>query len=252
MSKRDPKGYYPIPDLGENVRFVSVTTALNVLGKFNVEQWKVDVGVDCLYESTIMPYMAGDITLDQFREIDFERAMGVAKYHYKELSGEGKDLGTRFHDAMDAYHKTGAHPIDPELREAFQNTIAWENLVKVDVVESEKMVYCKTFQYAGTPDLVCDAIFNVDPVRGILDYKTYNGKKVKKPTIYPSWKQQLGAYVYAYEEMTGDLLDFGGIIAVNATTKEVSPHIFFRPELIQPTNEFIALVGYVNLCRRGK
>jgi hypothetical protein len=178
--------------------------------------------------------------------------MEVAKKHYKELSGEGKDLGTRFHDAMDVYHKTGAHPIDPELREAFQNTIAWENLVKVDVVESEKMVYCKTFQYAGTPDLVCDAIFNVDPVRGILDYKTYNGKKAKKPTIYPSWKQQLGAYVYAYEEMTGDLLDFGGIIAVNSTTNEVSPHIFFRPEIIQPTNEFIALVNYVNLCHRGK
>jgi hypothetical protein len=254
MSKRDPKGFYPIPELGDGVKFQSVTHIQDVLRKFQVEQWKVDCGVEYLFDNSIGPYLAGDMTLDQFREIRFDALVEDAKKYYTELQGEGKDFGTRFHEAMNNYHTTGAWPIDPELREAFKNTIEWEEAVKLDVLASEKFVYSKTFQYAGTLDIHAQAIFTpeVGQLSGVLDYKTFNGKKGKRPTIYPTQKQQVAAYIMAYEEMTGDLLDFGGIITVNKTTSEVIPHIYFRNELVQPSLEFIALANYANVCIRGK
>jgi hypothetical protein len=262
MSKRDPKGYYPIPDLGENVRFVSVTTVLGILRKYWLEQWKVDIGVDYLYENTIEPYVEGQITTDQFLEIDFQKMRDDAKKESQAVSCEAKAFGSRLHAALDLYHKTGAWPIEADLHEPFKKAIEKEAEIGLEVIESETMVYSRTYHYAGQKDLKASVLklsANDETVYsrrlvGLFDYKTFNGKDGKKATVYPEWKQQMGAYVFADEEMNPKkpMLDFGTIHAINRETAEITPFVFKRTDLIQPTNEFIALVNYFNICRRGK
>ena len=66
---RDLKGNYDIPELGENVKFPSVTKSIVVLDKF-LDTWRVGLGVDYLYDNAIGPFLAGDMTLEHFKEID--------------------------------------------------------------------------------------------------------------------------------------------------------------------------------------
>ena len=252
MSKRDPAGYYPIPELGENVRFVSVTTVLGILRKHFLEQWKIDTSVDYLYNNTWKPYLDGDITFQQVCEIDFQKVIDDAKHESQAVSKEAKDFGSRLHAALDLYHKTGAWPVEADLHEPFKKAIEKEAEIGLGVIESESVVYSKTYRYAGTLDMI--ASIEGGSKVGLFDYKTFNGKDGKKPKVYPEWKQQLGAYVYAWEEMhpRKPMLDFGTIHAINRETAEITPFVFKRTDLIQPTNEFIALVNYFNICRRGK
>jgi len=249
---RDLKGYYDIPELGENVKFPSVTKIIGVLDKF-LDTWRVGLGVDYLYDNAIGPFLAGDMTLEQFKEIDYPKLVADAKLYHKDVSGEAMDYGSRFHKAMDDWHKgTGIRPVEPDLIEPWQKAAEWEDLVNLRVIESESMVYSKTFQFAGTRDLKCEVTFDKIPLIGILDFKTRNGKDGKATPVYPGDKQQVAAYVLADEEMSGDQIDFGGVVIVNRDTNVVSPHIYMRPALIQPGLEFIELARYYNMTRRGK
>jgi hypothetical protein len=248
---RDLKGYYSIPELGENVKYPSVTKIIGVLDKF-MDTWKVGLGVDYLYDNAIGPFLAGDMTLEQFREIDFPKLVADAKLYHKDVSNEAMDYGSRFHKAMDDWHKNGIRPVEPGIVEPFIASREWEELVHLRVIESEGMVWSHAFRYAGTRDVKCEITLNKEPLTGILDFKTRNGKGDKSLPVYPSDKQQVAAYVMADEEMSGDPLDFGGIVIINRETMNVEPHILMRAQLIQPGLEFIELARYYNMTRRGK
>ncbi|MFA5377594.1 MAG: hypothetical protein WC455_17720 [Dehalococcoidia bacterium] len=256
MSARNGKGYYPIPDVGT---FPSVTTINDCLDKYNLRQWAANTDVDYLYDNTIRPFMGGEITLEQFREINFQRTVQDAKLAHTVKSGEAKDFGSRVHKALDEYHKIGGEvKIEGELIDALHKNIEWEELVKLEVIESEKTVYSRTHRYAGTLDLYCRATFDESraPLRGIIDYKTYGGDDAdKKFTAYKSHKYQIAAYVAALEEMEGmedERLDFGIVMGIHRLTGEPSPKLFFRAELIRPFEEFAALAHYFNMSHRVK
>jgi hypothetical protein len=218
----------------------------------------VGLGVDYLYDNAIGPFLAGDMTLEQFREIDFPKLVADAKLYHKDVSNEAMDYGKRFHAAMDDWHKgnltrpTEPVLIEPDLIVPWEKAIEWEELVRLKVIESEGIVWSHAFRYAGTRDLKCEITLNKEPLIGILDYKTRNGKGDKSLPVYPSDKQQVAAYVMADEEMSGDPLDFGGIVIINRETMDVEPHILMRGQLIQPGLEFIELARYYNMTRRGK
>ena len=261
MTKRK-NGFYPIPDIGPDVQYPSVTHIQDILRKYQVEQWKADIGVDYLYDNAIGPLIEGDMSMEQFREIDMPKLVSDAKYYHKYVSGEAMDFGSRMHEALDIHAKTGAYPVDPELRPMFLKIVAWQEDVKLEVIDSELMVFSRTHRFAGTMDRLVTAFKATCPghdylgkrVKGIFDFKTYNGKDGKKPTIYPTWLQQIGAYVYAWEEMNGELLDFAGILPIprEPTDDDIHPRIYQRAELCQPIEEFIALANYFHITRRGK
>ncbi len=248
---RDKNGYYPIPSLGENVTFPSVTKIIGVLDKF-LDSWKIDIDVDYFYKQAIEPFRAGEISGEQFLEIDWPKLVSDAKGYHREISGEAKDYGSRFHAALDAWHKDGIRPIEPDLVEPFNAVVEWEENVYLKTIESEGVVFSRTFQYAGTRDIKAEIRLDTKPLIGILDYKTRNGKNGKKPPVYPGDRQQVSAYCLADEEMSGDLLDFGGIVIINREDNSVHPHLYMRPALIQAGLEFIELARYFNMVRRGK
>lgn len=244
---RDPKGFYPIPEIGPDVKFPSVTTILGILRKYQLEDWQIGVAVDYLYDNTIGPLLAGDMTYEQLTEMDIPKTVADAKRYHKEISGEAMDYGSRIHKALDDYDKTGEAPTEPDIVDQFKEVLEWSKGAGIVTIETEKMIYSKTHQYAGTVDKI--ATLGTEDNVGILDYKSFNGKR---PVIYPNWKQQLAAYVYAYEEMSGTVLGWGGILTINRQTGEAKPYIYTRGELVQPTMEFLALAFYFNLTRRGK
>ena len=246
---RDLKGYYDIPELGENVKFPSVTKVLGILDKF-MDSWKIGLDIDYLYNNSVGPFLAGDMTIEQFKEIDFKKLTDDAKLYHKDVSGEAMDYGSRFHKAMDEWHKQNIRPVEPGIVEPFIAVREWEELVHLRVIESEGIVWSEAFRFAGTRDLKCEITLNKEPLTGILDYKTRNGKDGKAVPVYPSDRQQISAYCLADEEMSGDLLDFGGVVIINRDTNVVSPHIYMRPALIQPGLEFIELARYFNMTRR--
>ena len=248
---RDKSGYYNIPELGENVKFPSVTKVLGILDKF-MDSWKIGLDIDYLYNNSVGPFLAGDMTIEQFKEIDFKKLTDDAKLYHKDVSGEAMDYGSRFHKAMDEWHKQNIRPVEPGIVEPFIAVREWEELVHLRVIESEGIVWSEAFRFAGTRDLKCEITLNKEPLTGILDYKTRNGKDGKAVPVYPSDKQQVAAYCLADEEMSGDTLDFGGIVIINRETMTVEPHIYMRPALIQPGLEFIELARYFNMTRRGK
>jgi hypothetical protein len=249
---RDLKGFYDIPELGPNVKYPSVTTIQSVLRKFWLEKWMIDLDVEYLFNNSIGPLLSGDLGPEQFKEIDFPKLVADAKLYHKDVSNEAMDYGKRFHAAMDDWHKDNAKPIVLDIFEPWRATIEWEALVHLRVIESEGIVWSHAFRYAGTRDVKCEIILNKEPLIGILDYKTRNGKGDKSLPVYPSDKQQVAAYVMADEEMSGDPLDFGGIIIINRETMNVEPHIYMRGQLIQSGLEFIELARYYNMTRRGK
>src|SRR4030043_1955601 len=126
---RDKSGWYDIPDIGE-VKFPSVTTVLGCVHNW-FDQWKVDQCVDWLYEQTVGPLLAGELPIEQLREMDMVKVLDDAKLHHKDTSGEAKDYGSRFHAMMDAYHREVEHPVngdDSGLFALFDATLAWDQL----------------------------------------------------------------------------------------------------------------------------
>jgi hypothetical protein len=244
---RDLKGYYDIPDLGPNVKYPSVTTVLGCVHNW-YDQWKVDLCVDWFHEQTVKPFLAGELPIEQLREMDMVKALDDAKLHHKDVSGEAKDFGSRFHKAMDNYHK-GISTWETDIIPTIDAAIEWERIVMLNVLESEHTVYSQTFQYAGTMDVYAEARFNDDlpPITGVIDFKVRNGKGGKAIPVYATDKEQIAAYVLAKEEMLGRLLDWGGILIINRESKKVEPHIYMRPQLIKPGMEFLALNEYFKI-----
>lgn len=246
---RNAKGYYPLPQLGPSIEYPSVTTIQSILRKQWLEKWYVDTGVDYLYENGCKALLDGAITIEQFREIDWPKLVSDSKLAHLDISGEAKDFGSRLHAALDEYHK-GAGGCPTDLADAMAKIIEWEELVKLKTIESETTVYSTLYQFAGTADHLAEITLNETPLRGILDYKCRNGKNGQRIPVYQTDRQQIGAYAFAYEEMTKKHLDYGGIIVYNRELNRVEPHIYQRAMLEQPLMEFLLLCQYFNLCKR--
>jgi hypothetical protein len=247
---RDPQGYYPIPQIGPDVKYPSVTHIQGILDKPWLSPWRIDMDVDYLFDNSIGPFIAGDMGLEQFREIDFPKLVADSKVYHADVSGEAKDFGSRLHAALDAWHKDSIRPIEPDLIEPFAKVIEWEESVYLKTIESEGMVFSESFRYAGSADHYADIRLDEKPIRGILDYKCRNGKNGKRIPVYQTDRQQIGAYVFAREEMSGLRLDYGGVIIFNRDANRVEPHVFQRAQLEQPIMEFLELSRYYQLTKR--
>lgn len=103
---------------------------------------------------------------------------------------EAAERGRRVHDAIAAYNE------DPALADMAGDEVApylaaYREFLGVSgarVIEYERMVYCASMDYAGTPDLYCE----IDGLMVIVDYKT--------GPVQEWCSMQTAAYAYAYRE----------------------------------------------------
>jgi hypothetical protein len=250
MSKRNGEGWYPIPvGIGEPIMYPSVTKVCQVLAKPYIVDWAAGQDVNWFRERASIGFL-GD-GFDQQDAENHERGLDKlaeqAKVYHKTISQSAMDYGSRIHNALDVYHKTGAYPVDPELRAAFEACVDEEQASGITTIESEFMVYNEIYRYAGTLDHHLHKGNMAE--EGISDYKTYGGKKV---VVYPEHLMQLAAYVYAHESMTGKILDFGDICYLSRETGLPTRKSFSRIQLINPFMRFVCLCQYFWLSQERK
>ena len=135
-------------------------------------------------------------------------------------------IGTLVHELIDG--KISPESIE-QLKEdgdfgtaacMFLRYFAWPGSSMFGVKHHELSMVSEKLRIGGTTDMVC-----IDPdLRvGIIDYKT--SKSVRESHLI-----QLAAYRAIYEELTGEQVEFAGVIHI-AADKEPSLYLFEQPEL---------------------
>jgi hypothetical protein len=143
----------------------------------------------------------------------------------KKKLDEAADLGTRVHDAIDAFIETGYDPeMDDDVKAGYANFKGWLQTTGIEIIKGDTLVAhpgveaCKDFAYGGALDAL--GIHNGGMV--LLDWKTSNAMR----DTYPL---QAAAYVKAAEatypklKITGAyVVRFGKENAGDMETKEVN------------------------------
>lgn len=129
---------------------------------------------------------------------------------------EAAAIWTLVHDWVEAY--TSGQEIPMPENEAAQNGILaflkWKSENDIEFLLSEKIVYSKQYNYVGK----FDAVVMLNGKKYLLDYKTSNGFRPVE------MKMQTAGYVLAYEEETGDKIDWRMIVRFDKETGEFELH----------------------------
>jgi len=191
---------------------------------------------------------------------DVVRLMELAQDHYKETKQKAADVGTYVHKFCEEYAKQlsginayntvveelGVPPdeMKAKIDEGVQGFVRWVEKEHVQIISAEQLVFSRKFVYAG----LYDAIMQYRGGRFLVDYKTSNG-------IYNEHYYQLSAYVKAYEEESGNVLDGGMIIAIakEDTDKkkagEITLEIRNRDDI---ESDYKAFLGFIPIKNREK
>ena len=176
-------------------KIIGTTTALGVLHKPALLPWAVKMTITHL-ESCLKPGIIYD-------EIEIKNMLEDAKFAHKRRSSNAMDVGTGVHSWIQQ-HVAGLKPPMP-VNQLMQNAIGaflkWEKDHKVKFLESERLLYSKKHNYAGTLDFIA----KVDGKIKIGDFKTSTG-------IYDEMWFQVAAYLQAYLEEFPSKEVVGGII----------------------------------------
>ena len=132
------------------------------------------------------------------------KVLGVAKKAYKESRDAAGDLGTRVHTLCEKYWTEDELLIQQDEAPAFATWKEWVEDYSVEAVSTEQHIYSLKNLYGGILDLIA----TLNGVRYLVDIKTSN-------RISPGYFIQLGGYLLAYEEMTGEKIENAGIIRLD-------------------------------------
>lgn len=127
-----------------------------------------------------------------------DEILTIAEKEYKTVSKTALDVGSQTHDLIKNYirsgkDKTSIKNYSDEVQNAFLAFLEWEKKNDVTWVESEQPIVHIEICYAGT----LDALAYLNGKLTVIDFKT--SKK-----IYPEYKMQVAAYVYARNYISGE------------------------------------------------
>lgn len=165
----------------------SVTGFLKSIAKPQLIPWAAGCAADYI-GNKLVP----GIGLD---EIEIQTIVKEAKVAHKDKAIRAAKIGTLVHSLCEEYAKTGMWPPTPvndDVRRCLQAFERWVKENKVEFISSERRIYSKIYDYAGT----CDFIAKVNGETVIGDLKTSTG-------IYKDYWPQVAAYQYAIIEEDG-------------------------------------------------
>lgn len=178
-------------------RVEGVTGVTGVINKPALMYWSVKMAVEYLQDN-LKPGVSYD-------EIEIQKLLAGAKMAHRTKKTDAGDLGTLVHQAIETFIRKGETTklINPIAKASFEQFVKWATDNQVTFSESERKIYSKKYNYAGTMDFVCT-------MKGKLfvgDTKTSSG-------IYDEMFFQTSAYQQAYEEETGKKIDGQIIVRV--------------------------------------
>lgn len=208
--------YYTVED-GVRVVAAGVTDVVHMIDKSAaLMQWAANQTSERirsllkLDQGITLPDILKDHTAESLDMLIHE-----ARLFHRSVAKDAASVGRAAHDWLEGYLKTriaGHHyaaalPADERAANCVMDAIRWMEKHKFHPIQSERRVYSRTYGYAGTLDWIALITGCGDPkccpfvgeVRAIGDFKSSNG-------LYDSYRAQLAAYQYAWEEEFPDEL----------------------------------------------
>src|SRR5574343_64799 len=172
-----------------------VTGILSIIAKPALLYWAVNQSINYL-ERNIRPGVSYD-------EIQLKKLLYEAKGAHRMKSTEASDIGKIVHKWIEEWiaGKDPKMPINEEARRAITQFQSWVLDKNVKFLQSEKVIYSRKFNYAGTTDFI--AQMNGKTILG--DFKTSNG-------IWDEYWFQVAAYQHAFLEEFPDEEIHGNMI----------------------------------------
>lgn len=179
-------------------RCKSPTGAIGIIDKSRVLcKWAVEMA-----EEFLLPFVGQKLTSEM---------IDGAIDNYNQVKTQAASIGTEAHEWI---HKfiAGDKPEMPEhegAAKAVAGFLDWVKEHKVKFVASEKLVYSKKYNYAGT----LDGIAKIDGKLYIIDYKVSKG-------LYAGVAMQTAAYQLAESEESGTKYEGRWAIRLSKETEE--------------------------------
>jgi hypothetical protein len=161
---------------------VGVTTVLQTLNKPALMTWPMNEALK--YLETKLP---DSITLEDLEE---------SRKAYTKKSDVGKSSGTDIHEALESVLLGRSIKLTSVTEKPLKAFKKWYRDESPRVIELEKIVYSKLYDYAGT----ADGLLEIDGETVLVDWKTTNASRTAPKGIYPEMFCQLGAYSLALHE----------------------------------------------------
>lgn len=174
------------------------TGVLSVVSKPALMYWAVNMA---------LAYIGKKIKAGKsYDEIQLKKILEGAKIAHKVKKEDAGDIGTLVHEAIESYILTGKEepPVHEKAKVCYNNFVNWAKENKVKFLETERKIYSKEYQYAGTMDFAC-----------VIGDKTFVGDIKTSNAIYNEYWFQTSAYQQAYTEETGTKIDGQIIVRVS-------------------------------------
>jgi hypothetical protein len=198
-----------------------VTTVVKIIDKSAaLTQWAANMATG--YIRLKLSELAGVFALENpgqtrlFGIPEVELLLEEARYHYKDIRDQAGDVGKLAHHCLEKSIKKALEadgvvkelvdtPEDEKARSCVQAALDWMLAHRVRWIATERKVYSRQYDYAGTEDgrayvsgcgdpLCCPTPF--EDVLSVIDWKSSN-------RLYDEYRFQTAAYEHADEEELG-------------------------------------------------
>jgi len=208
----------------------SVTTILSVLDKPQLNKWQREKVLECVH---LVP------DYNEYHGTKEEWEAEVWKL-YKERTSIYSIRGSEVHSKLERFYKTGV--VHPEDEEQLSETIRLVKTLGYHQAEAEAN-FADPEGYGGQIDLVLHPDGLDDKPGAIIDFKTRQGDKLDKRSIYDSYLMQIAAYRNALP-FEADCYN----ILISVTHPDVAYlHKYTEEELQRGLEQFECLLQYWKL-----
>ncbi len=185
----------------------SITTIIaDCTSKPALVQWSANLAAEC-----VIDFMFGKVEVETTKEL-----IDIARYKYKEVSKEAREVGSAVHSAIQAYLTIGKAPWSPysfsedmvtEFNNAMDAFLKFEKDYELEMIDCELTVYAEDEGWAGTLDITCR--LNGKSKIYVIDFKT-------SKAIYLG---EMGAQIAAYRSCVPEA-EGSGILRLDKATGE--------------------------------
>lgn len=181
-------------------------------------------------------------------------------------SGKGKKIGTDIHSAIEHFILTGELKVETEYPDEVTNALKSFALFRKEMPEislnwSEMALTSEKYGFNGTIDCIGNIIhqavgethsgIRLTPI--IVDWKSGQAKDKDKPDIYDSYKTQVSAYVYLYNEVNNTSVDTAIIVSIAKDKVAYNTYEMSKEEIYNNFNEvFLPALKILTFQKQSK
>lgn len=181
-------------------------------------------------------------------------------------SGKGKKIGTDIHSAIEHFILTGELKVETEYPDEVTNALKSFALFRKEMPEislnwSEMALTSEKYGFNGTIDCIGNIIhqavgethsgIRLTPI--IVDWKSGQAKDKDKPDIYDSYKTQVSAYVYLYNEVNNTSIDKAIIVSIAKDRVAYNTYEMSKEEIYNNFNEvFLPALKILTFQKQSK